>query len=162
MYSRWRIGHPPIGLTVFTLGFGTQFPDLIDKPLTWTIPLLPYGRTLSHSLITFTEIVLVLRTLTQYPDQRTLVGAFAIGYFSHLVADSIHPMLSQEYSGLGYWLWPLTPVPEGESRSFIEFFLTLEATPMIVFGGVLTAVGIVVWVSDGMPGIQDLYAEYIR
>jgi hypothetical protein len=53
-------------------------------------------------------------------------------------------------------------VPEGESRSFIEFFLTLEATPMVVFGGVLTVVGLVVWVYDGLPGVKDLYAEYVR
>ena len=122
LYSCWRTGHLPIGLAVFALGFGTQFSGLIDKPLTWTIPLPPYGRSLSHSLITFTVVVLVLGALTQYPDQRTLVSAFAIGYVSHLVGDSIHPVLTQEYAGLGYWLWPLTSVPEGESRSFIEFF----------------------------------------
>ncbi|OYR56612.1 metal-dependent hydrolase [Halorubrum halodurans] len=162
VYSRWKIGHPPIGLAVFALGLGTLFPDLIDKPLTWTIPLLPYGRSLSHSLITFALIVLVLWTLIRHPDQRTLVGAFTIGYFSHLVADSIHPAFTQEYAGLGYWLWPLTSVPESEPRSFIEFFLTLEATPMVVFGGVLTVVGLVVWVYDGMPGIKDLYAEYVQ
>ncbi|MDB2263700.1 metal-dependent hydrolase [Halorubrum ezzemoulense] len=162
VYARWQIGHPPIGLAVFALGLGTQFPDLIDKPLTWTIPLLPYGRSLSHSLVTFSVVVLVLRRLTQYPDQRTLVSAFAIGYVSHLVGDSIYPVLTQEYTGLGYWLWPLTSVPEGESRSFIEFFLTLEATPMVVFGGVLTVVSLVVWVYDGLPGVKDLYAEYVQ
>lgn len=162
LYSRWRIGYRPIGLAVLALGLGTQFPDLIDKPLTWTVQLLPYGRSLTHSLLTFTVIVSTLRILTKYPDQRTLVNAFAIGYFSHLVADSVYPVLTQNYAGLGYWLWPLTAVPEGGSRSFTEFFLSLEVTPIVVSEGVLTVVGMTIWVYDGMPGVKDLYAEYIQ
>lgn len=162
LYTRWQTGHPPIGLTIFALGFGTQFPDVIDKPLTWTIPLLPYGRSLSHSLITFTILSLIIWRLVQYPDQRSLGVAFVVGYGSHLVADSIQPVLTGEYFKLGYWLWPLTAVPDGESQSFIRFFLTIEATPMVLFGGVLTVVGILLWLYDGMPGLRDLYIEQMR
>lgn len=157
LYSRWRLGRPPIGLTVFALGFGTQFPDLIDKPLTWTIPLLPYGRSLAHSLFSFVLILFVLRILFRYPDQRALTTAFGIGYGTHLIGDGLGPVLHGNYFALGYLLWPLTDVPEGHSRSFIEFFLSLEPTPMMLFGVALSVFTLLLWVYDGMPGIKDLF-----
>jgi hypothetical protein len=60
LYSRWAVGRPSIGLWVFALGLGTQFLDLIDKPLTWTPPLLPYGRSLGYSLFTMVVLIGVL------------------------------------------------------------------------------------------------------
>lgn len=155
-YSRWTTGHPPIGLTVFALGFGTQFPDLIDKPLAWSVGLLPYGRSLSHSLFALIGLLIVLNVLFRYPDQRALITAFGVGHLSHLIGDGIGPALSGDYAALGYVLWPLTTVPNGESRSFIEFFLTLEVTPMVLGGVLLTAVSGVLWVYEGLPGVKDL------
>nr|WP_197052477.1 metal-dependent hydrolase [Halobellus rufus] len=159
LYSRHAVGRPPVGLSVFALGFGTQFPDLIDKPLSWTVSILPYGRSLSHSLFTLILLVGVLWVLFQYPDQRALTTAFGIGYLSHVIGDGIGPAITGDYVGLGYLLWPLTPVPTGDSRSFIEFFLTLELTPQVFAGLILAVISILVWVYDGMPGIKDLLFE---
>ena len=162
LYTRRSTGHPPIGLSVFAVGFGTQFPDVIDKPLTWTIPLLPYGRSFSHSLFTFVAIVSILWLLVKHTDQYTLVVAFAVGYLSHLVGDAFGPIISGDIRGLGYLLWPLTPVPDGGTRSFIEFFLTLEITPSLLFGVGVTLVGVGLWVYDGLPGLVDLAREYTQ
>jgi len=162
LYARYDTGYPPIGLAVFAVGFGTQFPDLIDKPLTWTIPLLPYGRSFAHSLFTFTAIVVILWLVVEHADQYVLVVAFAIGYLSHLIGDAFGPILSGELHGLGYLLWPLTSVPSGGTRSFVEFFLSLEFTPSLLFGLIVTLLGVGLWVYDGLPGVVDLAREYSR
>ncbi|PSQ17916.1 hypothetical protein BRC99_00275 [Halobacteriales archaeon QS_7_69_60] len=48
---RGRTGGPPAGLATAALAVGTQFPDLIDKPLVAWVSLLPSGRSLGHSLL---------------------------------------------------------------------------------------------------------------
>jgi len=162
VYSRWRVGRPPVGLTVYAVVLGTQFPDLIDKPLAWSFAVLPSGRSLGHSLFTLGVLLVVLRVTFRYPDQRALSTAFGLGYVSHLLGDGIGAITSGEVSGLGYLLWPVTDVPTGDTRSFIEFFLALEPTLLMLAGFVLTIVAGVVWVYDGLPGVKDLYAEYRR
>ncbi|RLM83593.1 metal-dependent hydrolase [Halobellus sp. Atlit-38R] len=157
LYARRRYGGPPVGLTVFALGIGTQIPDLIDKPFTWTIPLLPYGRSLGHSLFVLGAICSLLWLYFQHPDQRALTSAFGIGYSSHLVGDAIGPVVYGEYANLGYLLWPITNVPaEGSTRSFLAFFLNLTLTPLLWFGVGLTVVAFGLWIADGMPGVRDL------
>ena len=42
---RVRSGGPPAGLAVAALAVGTQFPDLIDKPLVSWVSVLPSGRS---------------------------------------------------------------------------------------------------------------------
>lgn len=155
-YSRWQLRQPPIGWTVVAVGFGTQFPDLIDKPLTWTLPLLPYGRSLSHSLFALVVIVGGLRFVFRHSNHRGLTVAFGIGYGSHLLGDAIGPVVHGDVGSLGFLLWPVTEVPEGDTGSFIEFLLALEPTPMVLFGIGLTVVALVVWLRDGLPGVADL------
>jgi hypothetical protein len=161
-YSRRQLRRPPIGWPVFAVGFGTQFPDLVDKPLTWTIPLLPYGRSMSHSIFAFGAVMGGLYLLSRYPDHRTLTTAFGVGFLSHLFGDAAGPAIHGDAGGLGFLLWPVTDVPEGDTGSFVEFLLALEPTPMMLFGFVLTAVGLGVWIRDGMPGVTDLFLESRR
>lgn len=40
---RRHTGERPAGAAVLALAVGTQFPDLVDKPLGWTVGLLPGG-----------------------------------------------------------------------------------------------------------------------
>jgi hypothetical protein len=162
VYSRTRIGRPPVGLTVYAVALGTQFPDLVDKPLTWTIPLLPYGRSLAHSLFTTALVLAALWVVFRAPNQRRLTVAFGVGYGSHLVGDGIGPTLHGDALGLGYLLWPLTSVPDGGQRSFLSFFATLEPTPMLLAGVGLTGLTFILWLYDGMPGVRDLLGEWAR
>ena len=108
------------------------------------------------------NILTVLRVIVKHHDQRVLVTAFAIGYCSHLIGDALGPVVTRDISSLGYVLWPLTTVPDGGTRSFIEFFLTLDVTPLFIVDLVLTGAGLFLWVSDGLPGVKDLYLEYTR
>jgi hypothetical protein len=159
LYTRRYLSHPPIGLAVFALGLGTQFPDLIDKPLTWTVPLLPYGRSLGHSLFTLAALYTLLRIWSTYPDHRVLVNAFAIGYGTHLFGDGIGPVISGDYLTLGFLFWPITPVPVSSVGSFSEFFLSLTLTPLLAAEAILTVCGLAVWFHDGLPGVKDLFGQ---
>jgi hypothetical protein len=102
-------------------------------------------------------LLIILNVLFRYPDQRALLTAFGIGYVSHLIGDGIGPILAGDYAALGYVLWPLTTVPNGDSQSFIDFFLTLELTAMVFGGVILTVISGLLWVYDGLPGVKDLF-----
>jgi hypothetical protein len=60
LYLRGRFNARPVGLPVVALGFGTQAPDLIDKTLAWYVGVLPYGRSLAHSLLAGSPIMLAV------------------------------------------------------------------------------------------------------
>jgi hypothetical protein len=89
-----------------------------------------------------------------------LTEAFTLGYATHVVGDAFGPIVAGDYTALGYVFWPVTAVPASPAaRSFIDFFLTLTVTPIHLFGVVLTVVGIVLWIVDGLPGVWDLIRE---
>ena len=46
--SRGWDGRPPSNAAAIALAVGTQFPDLVDKPLAWWLDVLPAGRSLGH------------------------------------------------------------------------------------------------------------------
>ncbi|KAB1198233.1 MULTISPECIES: metal-dependent hydrolase [Haloferax] len=160
-FARSRYQHAPIGLAVFAVVFGTQFPDLVDKPLAWSFDILAYGRSLGHSVFTMGLIVGLLWWAFSYRDQRELTIAFAVGYTSHLVGDAVDPLVEGELANLGYVLWPLTRVPADDPyNSFLEFFLSLEFTGLVLLGVGITLVGLTVWVYDGFPGVADMFGNY--
>ncbi|EMA70002.1 metal-dependent hydrolase [Halorubrum kocurii] len=89
---------------------GSQFPDIVDKPLALELGLLPTGRVGMHSLpIAIPLWVLVV--LYSWKTDRVQAGVvFVIAYASHLTADN--------YIGLAAGripsdlLWPLSnPTP---------------------------------------------------
>lgn len=113
----------PARLALIPLAIGSQFPDLIDKPLAY-LGILTYGRSLAHSLFAFTLCTLALWWLTRSLHGRwtaeTLFerlrgvtpGAFAIGYLSHLVGDTYRFLLAGDLWSARFLLYPLFSVPE--------------------------------------------------
>ncbi|SFR65036.1 metal-dependent hydrolase [Halogeometricum limi] len=155
---RARTGRPPTGPPVLGLVLGTQFPDLVDKPAAWTFDVLASGRSLGHSVFTFAILMGVLWAVFDTPRRRALVAAFGVGYGSHLVGDALAPVVQGESENLGYLLWPLLPGPTDHNTSFLEFFLSLQWTPFMLFGFAVAFASVVVWMFDGMPGVTDLFA----
>ncbi|RDI69690.1 metal-dependent hydrolase [Halopelagius longus] len=155
--SRIRTHRPPSGVPVLALVFGTQFPDLIDKPAAWTFGVLASGRSFAHSLFTFALVLGVLWSVFDDVRSRTLVTAFGVGYTSHLVGDVLGPVLHGNFGKVGFLLWPIFPGPSGHHTSFLQFFLTRRWSPMLALGVVLTAFTLAVWVWDGMPGVADVF-----
>jgi hypothetical protein len=155
--ARLRDRFPLDGWAVVALGLGTQFPDLVDKPLAWSFAVLPTGRSLMHSALTMTLVGAVLLYVAHRRNRETVAWAFLAGYASHLVADAVAPLSRGDVHEIHYVVYPLLPLPEPEhDYSFIDFFLTLELTPLTTLGLVLTGVALVQWHRDGHPGLAVL------
>jgi hypothetical protein len=106
--SRLLQRRPPAAGPTIALAVATQLPDLLDKPLSWTLGILPTGRTLGHSLFTVVGLSLVVYRIGQRIDRPAVGPAFAIGYGSHLLGD-LYVALGSESETLLFFLWPLIP-----------------------------------------------------
>lgn len=111
----------PIPLSLLPLAVASQLPDLIDKPLVY-LQVLPSGRALGHSLLTFGLFTLVVGLvyrkrggLSAFPRVQQLVAVmpapFIIGYLTHLIGDSYHALLSGQLGKVSYLLYPLLSPP---------------------------------------------------
>lgn len=185
---------PPSGPAVVALGVGTQFPDLVDKPLSWSFDLLPAGRTLAHSALIGAVFVAGLTVVaTRYEGRparagttsatvsgdggRTragteagagagivgrlvptpsLVGAFGLGYASHLLADVPPAAFLGDVAGAGFLLWPVVPASVFAGEESWGAHFPPEVTPFFLFQAVLTGLAVAVWVADGAPGLGTL------
>lgn len=151
-------------LTLVAVAIGTQFPDLIDKPLAWSLTLLPSGRSLAHSLLTATVVIWLLYRVGRRRRQTEPVVAFAIGYVLHSLADLgpdvIGGLLQGDWSQLQwttYLFWPLLHVPPYEQdHSFIEHFIAFTVDGYVLFQFVLFGIAVVVWAASGFPGLTPL------
>jgi hypothetical protein len=119
VFSRTR--RRPQYLALVPLAIGSQFPDLVDKPLAY-LGVLTYGRSLAHSVFTFVLVSGVVwwgaTTLrTRWPDtswQGRLRGltpvAFASGYLSHLLGDLYGPAAAGS-TDVRFVLYPVYVIP---------------------------------------------------
>ena len=156
IYTRHRDSRRPRALPVVVLAIGSQFPDLIDKPLAWSFGVLPGGRTFAHSVF-FAALLLPTVALLAHRVDRAAIGpAFAIGHLTHLLAD-IPPsvLLLQDLSATTFLFWPVLEPPAYHSPgSILDGFLRYS---MGWYEGVqlgLVLVALVVWYRDGTPGLD--------
>jgi hypothetical protein len=143
---------------VIALAIGTQFPDLVDKPLSWTVGVLPSGRSLGHSLLVFILVAAVLFVVARNGSERTrtAVFAFGFGWVSHVFSDGYTVLLGRE-TCMNYLVWPLAVCPYDESgRSIIKYLLNVEFTGTTLIGVWLAVVAGGVWLLDGAPGVWIL------
>ncbi len=147
--------------TLTAVAIGTQFPDLVDKPLAWSLGVLPSGRSFAHSLVTFTLVVSLLYLVGRRLHRREPVVAFAIGYLSHCLVD-LGPgvafgLLRGDPSQLKwttYLLWPILPSPPyPHDSSFTSHFAAFALEPYVLFQFGLFGLAVVVWVASGRPGL---------
>lgn len=142
---------------IVLVALGSQAPDLIDKPLAWTLNILPSGRSLGHSFLVGTVLVVVAVALLRRFGLRG--WPFALGYYSHLVGDSIRPLLDGRIHDLAFLLWPFFELeirgdpPVGITRYLLN--AQLEGTVLLELGFV--SVAFVWWLFDGAPGVKPLW-----
>jgi membrane-bound metal-dependent hydrolase YbcI (DUF457 family) len=150
------------GVTVAAVGVGSQFPDIIDKPLAWTVPLLPSGRSLAHSLIIATVVIAVTYRISQTYDYEDTAIAFGVGYVSHSLSDLgptvVWGLLRGDVSQLEwttYLLWPLLSSPPYPlDSSFQEHIVAFQPDAYVVFQFALAGVALAVWKQSGEPGLS--------
>jgi membrane-bound metal-dependent hydrolase YbcI (DUF457 family) len=150
-------GRRPTGPAVLALGVGTQFPDLVDKPLAWSLAVLPSGRSLAHSVLVAAVVIAAVAYVTRSSGRRRAGRAFAVGYLSHLLGDALVPLVELDAAFLTFLVWPLLPPPPYESDSgFAEHVASLSLTTTTAVGLLLTALALTVWAHDGYPGLATL------
>jgi membrane-bound metal-dependent hydrolase YbcI (DUF457 family) len=173
----WPWGHLAVGYLVYSfvahLGYrrrpgdratlavaiGTQFPDLVDKPLAWTLAVLPNGRSLTHSLFVALVILTILQIVLRSRGSGEIATAFGVGYLSHLATDALYPALAGDYHQLLFLAWPaVPPVEYATEQSFAAHLsqLTLDAFVAAELG--LGVVAFAVWLADGAPGLGAVTA----
>ena len=158
VYTRSGYDRPPRAIAIAWLAVGTQFPDLVDKPLAWTFGILPAGRTLAHTLLVAVPVVLVAYWVAQRRDRGEWGAAFGIGYCSHLLGDVLPLVLWGDLAEWTFLLWPLLPLPDFEgSSSIVAHFATLELTGPVAFELLLVGAAFVAWWYDGRPGTRLLF-----
>jgi hypothetical protein len=163
LYLRLRTGEQPTGAAVIAVVFGTQLPDLIDKPLAWELHVLEYGRSLAHSFVTGTLILGVIVWYLHRRGRDQLGVALAIGYYSHFLGDAYYSILSGQWGDLAFLVWPLLPIPgvATETEGILAHLLNIRAEPFFLFGVVLTGVAFAVWLSHGRPGLGLLRKQLV-
>ena len=146
----WATAHRlPYGVTLGALLVGTQFPDLVDKPLAF-VGVLPSGRAAAHSLLFAAGLLAVLWLVTRRYGRSHLTIAFGFGHLSHVVGDVWAAAAAGRTEELTFLLWPALPAPEYASDSvapwvrIVEFYSAPELTPGIVLLPVVVAVFVVI------------------
>ncbi|MFC5973389.1 metal-dependent hydrolase [Halomarina salina] len=148
---------PPGDGPAIAVALGTQFPDLIDKPLAWSLNVLPSGRSFAHSIFIATIICSIAIVVSRRYGYRTPAWAFSIGYCAHLLGDALLPILQLDTEFLTFLAWPLLPPPPYENDSgFIEHFVNVTPDPFTLFGLALTLAVLGLWAHDRYPGIRWL------
>jgi hypothetical protein len=161
-YFRLR-GCRPDAAAALAVAFGTQFPDLVDKPLAWVFGLLPGGVSLAHSVLVAPVVAGVVVLAARRRARGPAGEAFALGYLSHLPADLLYPLLVGGSPVPRAFLWPLVVVPDDPSGSllatvlaFADRSLAVVTAPggarYVVFEALLLVAALALWTADGTPG----------
>jgi hypothetical protein len=152
--SRTTRGRSPDALHLPWIVLGSQFPDLIDKPLSWTFGILPGGRTLAHSA--FAAVAVAVVAVAVGRRLRSHAGvAFAAAYASHLVGDAIRPALAGDVAGLRFLLWPVVPYrgAPGEEVDLLARLASMSLSGGLTVELVLAGAVALLWLVDGAPGV---------
>ena len=181
-YLRVR-GRRPTEATALLVALGSQTPDLIDKPLAWTLPVLPSGRSLAHSLVVVGPLLGVAYLLARRRDRRReaggetdggtpatrrrratapLVGAFALGTVTHSLGDALYPLSQLNVEFVRFLAWPVLPIVGYDDGGFVAHIARLQFSPMLAFEFLLVAAAVVVWRADGSPGLATVRAWSTR
>lgn len=131
---------------VFAMVIGSQFPDLVDKPLAHQFGVLPSGRVFMHSLPFAIPIALCVVAYGWQTDRRRVAGAFVISYFLHLLGDTYHALLTGRIPPDLFW-----PFVTAQPRPTVPFWAGANGINIqlwTVFSAALLAVSFVVVTLD--------------
>lgn len=169
-YVHLRHGRRPADAPVIAVAAITLFPDLVDKPLAWTVGILPAGRSLTHSLV-FAGLVCVAAIVLARRWGVPEVGqAIAIGYGSHLLGDVIYPLAYGSPPNFRFPFWPFVSAPltdpaglSAETLRLLTDYVGYLASPTgrlyLAFEVALVIGVFILWVVDGRPGLTVRRAE---
>ena len=132
-----RVPSRRVGIVAVVAGI---LPDLIDKPLSWGLGVLPTGRSLGHSLLVAVPLLALLLALGVVFGYRRGTVAFGVAYLSHLAGDVAYPLFVDGDLRAGFLLWPLIPAPSSDAGAGVSHVAELVADFLVVLaspGGLL-------------------------
>ncbi|MFB6296225.1 MAG: metal-dependent hydrolase [Halobacteriales archaeon] len=165
-WTRYRDDDHPTAAPVVALTVATQLPDLVDKPLAYSVGVLPEGRSLAHSLLVAVPLcLLALELARRASGWRARCGvAAAVGYATHLLGDSLHGLLGLDAAELTFLAFPLLAPPDYDTTSFGEhvaqFVGSVESlgagglSPFLV-QWILFALMVLLWLSHRAPPLGE-------
>lgn len=118
-YTWVRLGRPPTVAASIVLVIATQLPDLVDKPLAWSLGILPTGTTLAHSGLTAIPLIAIGLLGSRRLGWPAGGSAFAVGYLSHLLGDVGYRLLVED-EPIAFLLWPLVPQADDRPIGFVS------------------------------------------
>lgn len=162
--SRALWGQPPSRAPAVVAVVAGLGPDLVDKPLAWWLAVLPSGRSLAHSLVIGAPVIAVVLLVGWQLRRRRVAVAFGVGYLTHLAGDVAYPLVVKGELRVGFLFWPLVPAPGGGVdgalphvselfAAFLGFLATPQGALYLLADGLLLALALAVWLSDGLPGL---------
>lgn len=170
-----RIGRhvEPGEASVYLLGLFTQFPDLVDKPLAWSLGILRSGVSVGHSVFVALSISVVALALGHARGRTTAGLAVAVGYLSHLLGDLLYPVVTGEPFRIDAILWPLVRTSSIEGTGLVSRVRYLLGNLEVVLVGeygvlyvglelTLLATALALWYADGCPGVRPIGARLVR
>ena len=118
-YTLVRYRRPPTGYALLYVMLATQLPDLIDKPLAWTVGVIPSGRMLAHSIVLSGPLLCLGCLLALNRGWGRPAAVFSLAYLSHLAGD-FYPILiyGTDYYFFPNLFWPLLAANPDRTPSF--------------------------------------------
>ncbi|GAA0729866.1 membrane-bound metal-dependent hydrolase YbcI (DUF457 family) [Halorubrum trapanicum] len=143
-YVAVRDRHLPTRGVTFAAAVGSQFPDLVDKPLAHQFGVLPSGRVFIHSLPFAFPIAVAVLAYGHYTERPRVAGAFVAAYLSHLVGDTYQILLAGQVPP--DLLWPFVAA---QPRPVVPFWAGVDginvrlwtAFSAVVLGVTLVVIG---------------------
>ena len=150
---RARDGMPAREFALVALLVGSQLPDLVDKPLSWYLGVLPTGRSLAHSLVVIGPLVALAYLVARRYGRAEYGIAAGVGAGSHLLADVFPVLWGAADPAILVWpLLPLEPYPDG-APTIAGLLAESLGEPYFLAEFVLAAIAVVVWRHEGYPGL---------
>ena len=164
--TRYRTGDSPTTAAAVAVAFGTQFPDLVDKPLGWLFAVFPGGVSVAHSIFTATVLSVVVVALSHRFGRPRVGTAFTVGYLSHLPADAVYGLLFDGRVKIRPFLWPFVEAAPSASSGFLDnlayyalrflhFLVTDRGLAFLSLEVILLSFTAWIWVRDGCPGVPS-------
>jgi membrane-bound metal-dependent hydrolase YbcI (DUF457 family) len=137
----------------FVVFVGSQFPDIVDKPLAHVLVIIPSGRVFMHSLPFAIPISAIVLAYGWWTDRPRVAGGFVFAYLLHLFGDNRRVLL--EGSIPPDLLWPfVAPKP----RPVVPYWAGVNGINLYlwtVFSVVVLSVTVVVVGRDVAIQIRD-------
>ena len=145
-YVAVRDRRPPTRGVAFAIAVGSQFPDLVDKPLAHQFGVLPSGRVFVHSLPFALPIAAAVLAYGYRTERPRVAGAFVVAYLSHVVADTYRSLLAGQVPP--DLLWPFVAVQPSPTVPYWAGIDGINVRIWTAFSAVVLGVTLVVVARD--------------